>query len=336
MIRNVASALHDAALSSNFSGVIRLDHPDEQPWTHAYGFADRAREQEMTVDHRCVLASVSKGFTALAIGSLIDRGLLTLETLVRPILDQDLPLVDDSVTIGHLLAHTSGIGDYIDEAEGEVSDYVFDRPVHLFDNTTSFLPVLDGRPHLSAPGEQFRYCNSGFVVLALIAERVSGKSYHDLVQETVFASAGMDSSGFPRTDEIDGDTALGYIEESGYRTNVLHLPLRGSGDGGAVSTVADLAAFWSALFDGRIVSQSTLRALIEPLHPVEAEHMRYGRGFWRAWTSELVMLEGYDAGVSARTWYDPESGASGSIIANTSEGAWPLVGAIDWPQRDSQ
>lgn len=126
-----------------------VDRPGEMPWARAYGFADRARRQEMTVEHRCVLASVSKGFTALAIGSLIDDGLLDLERPVRPILGDGLPLVDDAVTVSHLLEHTSGMGDYIDEADGEVSDYVFYRPLHLFDSTEAFLPVLDGRPHVS-------------------------------------------------------------------------------------------------------------------------------------------------------------------------------------------
>lgn len=169
------------------------------------------------------------------------------------------------------------------------------------------------------------------MLLALVAERVSGISFHDLVHQRVFAPVGMTDSGYPRTDEVDGGTALGYLAPSGNRTNLLHLPVRASGDGGAVGTAADLARFWSALFAGRIVSRSTLDVLLEPLHAVEDEQMRYGRGFWRGWTSELVILEGYDAGVSARTWHDPASGATGSIIANTSEGAWPIVGVLDWP-----
>ncbi|WFR67178.1 serine hydrolase [Curtobacterium flaccumfaciens] len=124
--------------------------------------------------------------------------------------------------------------------------------------------------------------------------------------------------------------ALGYLGASNDRTNVLHLPVRGSGDGGAASTVADLAAFWSAVFDFRIVSEETLAALLEPLHRVDDERMRYGHGFWRGWESSTVILEGYDAGVSARTWHDPESGLTGTVIANTSEGAWPVLRAIEW------
>ncbi len=324
------SAVHNAALRTGFSGVIRIDRPGEDVFVEAYGFADRARRQRMTIAHRCGLASVSKGFTALAVGALIDDGVLSFESRARDMLGADLPLVHDDVTVGHLLAHTSGIGDYLDEAHGEITDYIFDRPLHLFASTEAFLPVLDGHPQVSTPGSGFTYCNSGFVVLALVAERASGVPFHELVSTRVFAPAGMADTGYPRADEIAGDMALGYLDERGDRTNVFHLPVRGSGDGGAFTTVADLALFWTALFAGKVVSDSTRDSLTSALNHVPSERMRYGRGFWRGWESDAVILEGYDAGVSARTWHDPSSGVTGSIIANTSEGAWPVIAALDW------
>lgn len=330
MSKDPATAVHDAALRTGFSGVIRIDRPGADTFVEAYGFADRAREQRMTVAHRCGLASVSKGFTALALGALIDDGVLSFESRARDFLGPDLPLVHDEVTVGQLLAHTSGIGDYLDETHGEITDYIFDRPLHLFDSTEAFLPVLDGHPQVSAPGSDFTYCNSGFVVAALIAERASGVPFHELVSTRVFAPAGMADTGYPRADEVTGDMALGYLHDSGHRTNVFHLPVRGSGDGGAFSTVADLALFWTALFAGKIVSDSTRESMTSALNHVPSEQMRYGRGYWRGWDSGVVILEGYDAGVSARTWHDPSSGVTGSIIGNTSEGAWPVIAALEW------
>ncbi|WP_307381291.1 serine hydrolase [Microbacterium sp. W4I20] len=328
---DVTAALHDAAMATGFSGIIRVDRPGAEAFAQAYGFADRARRLAMTTASRFVVASVGKGFTALSVGALIDDGVLSLDSPVRPFLGGDLPLIDDAVTIEHLMAHTSGIGDYIDESTGSITDYVIDRPLHELDTTEAFIPVLDGRPQASAPGEKFAYCNSGFVVLALIAERASGVPFHDLVQRRVFAPAGMTASGYPRTDDMPGDLSVGYLGDDDDRTNILHLPVRGNGDGGAVTTAADLRSFWGALFEHRIVSERTLAALTEAQHAVDSEHMRYARGFWRGWDSAAVMLEGYDAGVSARTWFDPNSGVTGSIIANTSDGAWPVVGAVEWP-----
>ncbi|HRE01854.1 MAG TPA: serine hydrolase domain-containing protein, partial [Ilumatobacteraceae bacterium] len=79
------------------------------------------------------------------------------------------------------LSHRSGIGDYLDEEAYEITDYVMRRPVHELDTTEAFLPLLDGFPMVAVPGEQFAYNNGAFVVLALLIERATGQSYHDVV-----------------------------------------------------------------------------------------------------------------------------------------------------------
>lgn len=326
----LATTLHEAATGSDFSGVIRVDHEGRLVAERGYGLADRAHGTAATVQHRFGVASISKGFTALAIGALIDDGALSLATPARQVLGPDLPAIDGAVTVGHLLSHTSGIGDYIDETAGEITDHVLEVPVHTLADAEDFLPVLDGRPQVSAPGAEFAYNNSGFVVLALIAQRISGLPFQELVGRAVFAPAGMTRSSYPRTDEPEADVAPGYLRASGLRTNALHLPVRGSGDGGAVTTAGDLAAFWTALTSHRIVSAGTLGALLEPLSRVEEEQMRYARGFWRGMTSQLLILEGYDAGVSGRTWHDPATGLTATVLANHSEAAWPVLESIDW------
>src|SRR5438552_3171658 len=93
------------------------------------------------------------------------------------------------------------------------------------------------------------------VARALVAERVSAVPYPDLVRTRVCEPAGMTHTSFIRNDEPEAGVAVGYLFEDGPRTNVLHLPVMGGGDGGAVSTVADIAALWNALFEGRIVSR---------------------------------------------------------------------------------
>ena len=136
-----------------------------------------------TVDTRFAIASGSKGLTALAVASLFEEGLLHLSTTARSVLGADLPLIGDDVTVEHLLAHRSGIGDYLDEdADHEITDYVLAVPVHELVTTEGFLAVLDGYPPKFAPGERFSYCNGGYVVLALIAERVAGMPFHELVR----------------------------------------------------------------------------------------------------------------------------------------------------------
>jgi CubicO group peptidase (beta-lactamase class C family) len=308
-----------------------VDRGGETVFAQAYGLACRAHGIQNGVDTRFGIASGTKGLTALAVVSLIEDGALRLDTAVRSVLGRDLPLIGRDVTVEHLLAHRSGIGDYLDEeTEQEITDYVLTVPAHELATTEQYLSVLDGFPAKFAAGERFSYCNGGYVVLALIAERVSGVPFHELVRQRVAGPAGMPDTEFLRSDELPARTATGYLPLEGVsRTNVFHLPVRGSGDGGLYSTAADFSAFWSALFGGRIVPAGWVAEMVRPRSDVPEESMRYGLGFWLHPSGPAVILIGADAGVSFRSVHDPETGSTHTVISNSSRGAWPVTALLD-------
>jgi CubicO group peptidase (beta-lactamase class C family) len=319
-------AVDRTAAETGFSGVVRVDRDGAVLFARAYGLAHRGAGIPNELDTRFGIASGSKGLTALAVVRLIEQGLLAPGTTARSVLGPDLPLIDDDVTVEQLLAHRSGIGDYLDEeALPDVNDYVLPVPVHRLARTEDYLSVLGGHPQVFGPGERFAYNNGGFVVLALIAERVSGSAFHDLVQQLVCEPAGMPDTEFLRADEPAGRTALGYLAATGLRTNLLHLPVRGNGDGGIHSTAADVSALWTALFGGRIVSTGWVAEMIRPRSTAPGGPMRYGLGFWLHPTGAAVLLEGADAGVSFRTAHDPSGGLTHTVLSNTSDGAWPMA-----------
>lgn len=263
--------------SDGFSGVVRAGGED---W--AFGFADRAHELPNTPETQFAIASGTKGFTAI-----VARAVLPLDLRARELLGHDLPLIDDRVTVEHLLGHTSGIGDYYDEdVVTDVESYVMPVPVHELATTEDYLRVLDGRPQLFAPGEREKYCNGGYVVLALLAERATGRSFYDLVDEHVCRRAGLTATAFLRSDSLPGTAAIGYLADG--RTNVFHLPVRGSGDGGLYSTLDDLDRFWACFADGG-----------------------------------PERLSGIDAGVSFRS-----VPGRFTVMSNTTRGAWPIVEAL--------
>jgi CubicO group peptidase (beta-lactamase class C family) len=123
----------------------------------AYGTAHRGWAIPNTLDTRCGIASGTKGPTALTVMSLVEEGRLGLDTTARSVLGADLPLVDDRVTVEHLLAHRSGSGDHLDEEAGwDVTGYVVPVPVHRLDTTEDYLAedylaALGGGP-TSRPG----------------------------------------------------------------------------------------------------------------------------------------------------------------------------------------
>ena len=179
------------------------------------------------------------------------------------------------------------------------------------------------------PGARFAYDNSAYVVLALLAERVSGVAFPELVRARVCEPAGMRDTAFLRSDEPDGRTASGYLTADGLRTNVLHLPVRGSGDGGACTTAADVAALWQALLAGRIVPPDRVADMLRPRSDVPAESARYGLGVWLHPTGPAVVLVGGDAGVAFRSGCDPGGGVTHTVLANTTSGAWPVSRRLD-------
>ena len=197
-------------------------------------------------------------------------------------------------------------------------------PVHELAATEDYLAVLDGHPEKFAPGERFAYCNGGYVVLALIAERASGMPFHELVRRAVCEPAGMHDTAFLRSDELPGRTALGYLEIDGmWRSNVFHLPVRGTGDGGIYTTAADVSSFWRALFAGRIVSAG-LGAGDDAPRSDSAEAALRARVL-AARPDRRVMLEGCDAGVSFRSATSPTQRLTYTVLSNTTDGAWPIV-----------
>jgi len=141
----------------------------------------------------------------------------------------------------------------------------------------------------------------------------------------------MSESGFFRFDALPAHASLGYVEnDDGVKTNETLLPMIGGPDGGAFTTVADFERLWRALFDGRLLSSALLDAFRE-----RAKHYKdntyYGRGLWiedDGETPRRWFVEGADAGVSFKSTMFPGDLVA-TVMANTSEGAWPIAKAID-------
>jgi len=328
-METLQDAVDEVARRSGFSGVVRLDRAGQPELVAAYGLADRGHGIANTVDTRFATASGTKGLTALVVMRLVERGRLGLGTTARSLLGDDLPLVADDVTVEHLLGHRSGIGDYLDEdLHDDVGAYVLSVPVHTLETPEDYLTVLEGHPQVSPPGERFVYNNGGYVLLALLAERAAGVGYHELVRSLVCEPAGMADTGFLRSDELPGDAALGYLTVDGARTNVLHLPVIGVGDGGAYTTAADFSVFWESLYGGRIVAPDLVAEMVRPRSDWPEESERYGLGFHLHESGDAVWLEGYDAGVSFLSLHQPSTDVTYTVIANWSEGAWPIMSLL--------
>ncbi len=312
----------------DLSGTMLLSRGGERLFETCVGYADRATRTPVTPATRFGTASVTKMFTACAVVGLVRDGLVAFDTPVVDVLPADrrpstlLP----TVTVHHLLCHTSGIADYCEEDEdspAHLADYADlwpDLPSYAMTRPADFLPLFGHLPPYRPPGERFQYSNAGYIVLGLVVETLTGRAFTDVVEERVFAPAGMSDSGFFRLDEPVPDVAVGYRRSSPdgpWRSNVYSIPVIGGGDGGALVTARDLDRFMRAYADG---------TLLGPLREaVLTRHVDAGDGFGQGYGVYLYPDGRYghgggDPGVEALVHRWPEEDVHLVVLVNTEVG----------------
>lgn len=325
-MKALAENIREEAGRIGFSGVVSVQI-DGFDHAEAFGYRDRANKIQNQISTRFGVASGTKGFTALGIGELIKQDLIGFDTPARSILGRRLQNLHADITIRHLLGHTSGVGDYIDEETTKnINEVILSIPVQNLKSPADYLPMIEKAESKFPPGERFSYSNSGYVILALITEIISDRPYQDFIEQEIFRRSGMKESGFFWSDRLPDNTAIGYIPDGdSWRSNVFNLPIRGGGDGGAYSTVEDMKCFWNALRTGRLINDQIKREILSPHSYCEEDKLHYGYGFWLNKDTEQVILEGYDAGVSFRSAANLNDEKGYTVISNTSSGAWPIV-----------
>jgi CubicO group peptidase (beta-lactamase class C family) len=209
--------------------------------TRGYGMANLDYGIPNQADTVFYIASTSKQFAAAAIALLIEEGKLTLDQDIRQYIPE-LPVYQSPITVGHLVFHTSGVRDYL--GLGFIAGYPQEEPI----TKAQALAMIARQKELNyAPGEEFSYTNSGYVLISILVERVTGKTLRQYTQEKIFKPLGMEHTHFHDDhQEIVPKRAIGYIPvESGYK--ILHPNFDLVGDGGLHTSVLDLF-YWDQNF----------------------------------------------------------------------------------------
>ena len=312
---------------TRFSGVVFVKLDGNVEFDEAYGYADRSNKIPNTVDTRFGIASGTKFLTALGIGKLIDRGELSLASRLCDCVSIDFPNISEDVTIHHLLTHTSGVYDYYDEELVEdVDNFQLDIPCFELKGLKDYIPLFyDGEMKFN-PGDRFSYSNGGFILLGIVIEAISGTPYINFIQENILELCDMSDSGFFAMDRLPERTAFGYIDEDdGWRTNIFTLPIVGSSDAGAFTTVKDMDKLWTVFFEEKILSRELTQLFLAKA--VKDQDSRfYGHGIWiyhEDGADPVHYLIGWDAGVSFKSTCPTEKSVI-TVISNTSSGAWAV------------
>jgi CubicO group peptidase (beta-lactamase class C family) len=321
---------------SPFSGVVSVSKGEDILFERAAGYANIAEAIPMHSGTRFGAASGAKSLTAIAVCRLIEQGKARFDTPIAETARRNLPYGPE-VTLERLLSHTSGIGDYCDEEEGEDYEEVWkERPCYAFRKPADFLPLFVDRPAKFAPGSRFSYNNAAYILLALAVEGLSGKAFPEAMDELVLKPAGMTESGYFALDALPANCATGYIDEDdgSIRSNIYSIPAVGGGDGGVFLSAGDARRFWKAFLGGDLVAEPLADKLLSPLiqtNEGKPGETFYGMGFWVAMREGLVRcayMLGEDPGAAFVSAYYPSTGIVFTMLGNRAGSFWGMFDAL--------
>jgi CubicO group peptidase (beta-lactamase class C family) len=239
----------------------------------ARGMADVARKEPLTPEHVFRIGSITKQFTAVAILQLVEQGALKLnDDLTRFI--PDYPVNEGMITVEHLLNHTSGIKSYTSMPEfDEETQQKRVSPREIMD-------LFKDQPHDFEPGSQWSYNNSGYVLLGLIIERVSGMPYQDYVEKQIFSRLNMRNSHYGRDDVQVPGHATGHAKGPEGWAEAMPLSMTWPYSAGSLlSTVDDLHAWNTAVMSGKVVKKELLQMAHTPTTLITGRTFPYGYGW---------------------------------------------------------
>ena len=248
------TAAHDVNL---FQGAALIAKDGAPIFVKAYGMADLDQKKPNTPATEFLIGSVTKQFTAAAILQLQEQGKLNVKDPISKYLPDYPKATGDRITIHHLLTHTSGLPSYTDNG-----DLMMRRDQDM--THEQILASFKDLPLLYEPGAQFRYCNSGYYLLGLIIEKVSGQTYADYVTEHIFKPLGMAHTMYAGN-EPAAARAFGYAAPNGTIEPAQKISMTLPYAAGALSsTVSDLLTWNLALHGGKVISEASMKLMYTP------------------------------------------------------------------------
>jgi CubicO group peptidase (beta-lactamase class C family) len=323
-VEEIRSLLTKVKAKDWYSGTVLVARGAAILLTDFAGEANRSFHVPNTIDTKFNLGSMNKMFTSVAVARLVEAGRLSFDDPIGTWVDESwLPKdVTDTITVRHLITHTSGLGSYFNETYMKSSR-------DLFRKLDDYKPLIkDDRPAFP-PGTRYQYSNTGMFLLGVIIEKVTGEDYFDHIRKAIYAPAGMTDSDSYEMDYPVENLAIGYSPDwkSPYKwkNNLYTHVIKGGPAGGGFSTVKDLHRFALALLSDSFVSRRT-----RELMWTDFKGANYGYGFVVVQSpgGKAVGHSGGFEGINSVLDIYLESGYIVAAMSNTGGGASPLANRI--------
>jgi CubicO group peptidase (beta-lactamase class C family) len=292
----VDAIISNLASNNKFSGVVLIAEDGKLKYNKAVGYTNYAKQNRLHENSIFELASVSKQFTAMTIMMLKEKGLLDYDDLVENYINNPYK----GITIRHLLTHTSGLPDY----QAIMHTYWDKSKVAGNDDIIKNL-IKYAPPKLFEPGEKYLYSNTGYVLLASIVEKVSGRNFIEFCNSEIFIKLKMNHTAIRSLAEKAAikNFALGHVyvpERNAYiradsfpSSNYTIWLGNRKGPGRVSSTVKDILKWDQALYTNELISQTTLADAFLPMILKNGAISNYGFG-WELKPAENIVWHNGD------------------------------------------
>lgn len=302
-----------------FSGALLVEHKRDVIVESACGEASKRYHVPNKIDTKFNVASIGKMFTAVAIAQLMEAGKLSYDDKISKYVDASwLPAsVTERITVGQLLAHSSGLANFM------TTERAYHSSRALYREHEDVKPFLQGMTPEFEPGTRYYYSNTGYLLLGVIIEKVSGQNYYDYIRQHIYQVADMKNSDSYFLDEPVENLAMGYMDtpDKGSHSKEATFAglLRGFAFGCGYSTVRDLLNFTHALQDGRLIKPGTLKTMWQNHAPQTTDkNGGYGYGFElrTSATGPVVGHSGQFPGVNGNVDIYPDKDYTVIVLSN--------------------
>ncbi|PJJ62797.1 serine hydrolase domain-containing protein [Chryseobacterium geocarposphaerae] len=320
-IKNIVDSTY-AADPKAVGFALYVEAPDQYlSFNYAVGYSDREKKQKLTADQPILIASTTKPYVAASILRLVEKGRLDinqpLKKYLTPKSDKVLSAAGyntNNITLKHLLSHTSGIRDYVDEGYFK---FIGEHPQHAWTRDEQIARAAGlGKP-LSNPGEGFHYADINFVLLTEVIESVTHQPYYKTMRKLLgYKKRGLKVTRFAKFENVSQNTAPQahqYWDQFGWDTCNLDPSWDLYGGGGIVTNVKEMAVFFQKLFSGRIIKNRNVLAQMTTDVPPNLE-INYCLGIRKI---KYAGLLGYNhgGGLGTDAVYIPQLNASIAVVA---------------------
>ncbi|MGF9953798.1 serine hydrolase domain-containing protein [Bacillus mycoides] len=295
---SVKQAVRDT-LQLGFPGVLAKTSEGGKTWSYAAGVANLSSKKPMETDFRFRIGSVTKAFTATVVLQLAEENSLNLDDSIEKCLPgviQGNGYDDKQITIRQLLNHTSGI-----------AEYTRSKGFNLMDTKKSYraeelVKMGISMPPDFAPGKSWSYSNTGYVLLGILIETVTGNSYAEEIENRIIEPLELSNTFLPGNSSVIPGTkhARGYIQLDGAsepKDVTYYNPSMGSSAGDMISTADDLNKFFSYLLGGKLLKEQQLKQMLTTVPTGEAAFGRYGLGIYETKLPNGVSIWGHGGSI---------------------------------------